>query len=507
MTGGAPSLLEARMTRLFPLVAASAAALTACAPTRIDFICLVEEPLCTLGDVLDDERPLATGVDITGVAMYQAVEKILMEDGALVDDPVRVAEGREAIFRVSVTPHADFEERTLTARLYLYQEDTLIDAAQADLDVRGPSDLADAGSTFNIAVLGTSIVAPLSWSVELVEVDDAVNAGGADGVAEWPIDGPAALETETTGPIRIYLVPVEYNGDNSGRLPDTSDTQLDTYRQYMYAHYPTTEVEIEVGEPFASSIRVSSGGGGWSELLTQVGALRSERGVDEDTYIYGAFNPADSEGAYGGGVYGLCNLAFTAADAWARACIGLGFPGGTIADTMVHEVGHAHGRNHSPCGGAAGPDPAYPHDNAIIGVRGYNLATDQFVDPTSTYDYMSYCGPTWTSDFTWEYTFLRVAAVNDLYNARAEPQPYMAAWVQSDGSIIWGEDQLLPGPPGGPRVEVELLDDKGRVLDTVDAWFNPYDHLPGGMVRLPMTDLPVDSVRIGGQTSPSRLSR
>lgn len=82
-----------------------------------------------------------------------------------------------------------------------------------------------------------------------------------------------------------------------------------------------------------------------------------------------------------------------------------GFNGGQTA--MAHEIGHACGRAHGPCGGvgtsADANYPAYePYDTpaarmASIGEFGLDITDGTVPTPTTARDYMSYCGPSWIS--------------------------------------------------------------------------------------------------------------
>ena len=66
--------------------------------------------------------------------------------------------------------------------------------------------------------------------------------------------------------------------------------------------------------------------------------------------------------------------------------------------TMAHELGHNFSLGHAPCGGALGPDPAFPTSDASIGVWGYDFRDGSLVPPWYK-DVMGYCGPIWISDF------------------------------------------------------------------------------------------------------------
>ena len=85
---------------------------------------------------------------------------------------------------------------------------------------------------------------------------------------------------------------------------------------------------------------------------------------------------------------------------------------------------------HAPCGGAAGPDPYFPYEDGSIGVSGYDKLTGNLVSP-HTADIMSYCDPTWISD----YSFTRAL------NHRMTLGPVFAAAplaAASRGLLLWG---------------------------------------------------------------------
>jgi hypothetical protein len=79
-------------------------------------------------------------------------------------------------------------------------------------------------------------------------------------------------------------------------------------------------------------------------------------------------------------------------------------------ETMVHEIGHLHGRSHIYCAGgeAAGVDPTYPYEGGITNVWGFGIRLFQFHSPTASYDFMTYCQPTWVSDWGWSKAYERV---------------------------------------------------------------------------------------------------
>ena len=125
-------------------------------------------------------------------------------------------------------------------------------------------------------------------------------------------------------------------------------------------------------------------------------------------------------------------------------------PGG---ETLAHELGHNMNLWHAPCGGATGPDPAYPHAEGAIGAWGYDFRRRALVNPSAP-DVMGYCGPgDWISDFYFG-NALR-------YRLRSERQPVAADRVAARRSLLlWGSVDA----GGSPFLEPALVVDAPAAL-------------------------------------------
>jgi hypothetical protein len=336
----------------------------------------------------------------------------------------------------------------------------------------------------------------MSFALSLHEIDGDV-LGADDGIA-WDSAVDADLTVAVGGLIEVVLLPVEYNYDGSGRLPDTSDEQIALYTDMMQGMYPAEVVTVSVGDTLPWDDRIDGDGEGWSDLLTEVADYRSRAEVPESTYFYAIFAPEPTLAEFCGAgcVLGLSNLAYSPNDTWARSSVGIGYAGKSSAETLVHEVGHAHGREHAPCGLYGQPsDPGYPHSGAEIGVWGYDIVTGTLYRPADTLDMMSYCSPIWVSDYTYEALFQRIAALAPNALSRGDAQPMQLARVTPEGDILLRSTFVQRGPPGGRPVQVDVTAASGAET-RLTGWSSPFSHLPGGMLVLPVDGEPWVAARL-----------
>jgi hypothetical protein len=225
----------------------------------------------------------------------------------------------------------------------------------------------------------------------------------------------------------------------------------------------------------------------WGNLLQAVNELRDSADESPNTYYYGMFNGEASIDAYCrfGCILGLSLLAPPNGGPYFRASIGVGFSGQYSAETLVHEVGHAHGRDHAPCG-LSDADRQYPYAGAEIGSWGYDLVDGRFYDPDVYVDMMSYCSPIWVSDYTYFNLVERIQTVSR--QPRAMPASRQTVALAADGTTLRaGRMNVLPGV--GAPVALDLYDADGRHAGVGAGSFFAYDHIEGGIVALD-EDLP-----------------
>jgi len=108
---------------------------------------------------------------------------------------------------------------------------------------------------------------------------------------------------------------------------------------------------------------------------------------------------------------------------------------------------------HAPCGGAGGPDAAFPTRDGTIGVWGFDSSDSSLVDP-GTADVMSYCLPRWISDFGFTRAFdHRLREEGEAAAASANVVRTILLWgrADADGVPFLEPAFVVDAPPTLPR--------------------------------------------------------
>ncbi len=451
-----------------------------------------------------EDPHLMQGLQVWAVEVYQTLQIPLMENGTALDAyelnaPV-VAE-RDAMIRIYVTPSGSWSARSVTAELHVGPSgvapfDPTDPGAgnaftdQATQTVSGASSESDIGSTFNLVVPASYVQLGSRWAVRLVDPSastPAVPAGTAD-TARFPTDGltTSPLHTESDdGGLSLVLVPLRYDYDGSGRLPDTSSTQLDLIEELLLAIYPTAHVQITVHAvvPWDDS-PTFTGNVDFGDINDYLSDLRVSENAPQQDYWYGLIKPDDTFSAYCGGscVTGQSYVVTAPENADFRVGSGVGFSGESSAWTLAHELGHEHGRSHAPCG-VSSYDSSYPYNGGSIGVYGLDTRPSPMLlySPFTYSDLMGYCDDRWISDYTYQALWDRMIAVNALISP-PPPRYYRFLRIAPDGAVTWGRPAALrTAQLAGQGRWIHFRDAGGTVVDTTWA---PYLRLSHGGARL-----------------------
>ena len=452
-------------------------------------------PAAPAGPIAND-GPCA--LSLTEVALYQAVKIPLAVPTASLglstaaERNADVVLGRPALIRAFATPNDEWQG-IATARLTLVSSKGTL-TFDASNDLRRASNDLQFDSTFNFQVPGSAIGEDTSWRVEMVSPASCASVA----TSRFPGTGAVELQARETGIVKVMIVPVQYDTDASGRLPDITEEQIERYRSLVMSMYPVTGVEITVREPVKTTLGVDSSNG-WEDLLDALRQLRQKDRAAADLHYYGVVNPAATFAAY-------CGKGCTAGIAYVtrdqqpslRVGVGVGFTGQFAAQTLAHELGHQHGRMHSPCN--VDGDPNYPYPKGKIGSWGFDSTAERILDPAAFSDIMGYCNPTWVSDFTYQGLLEHLALLKSRPTTQALrlEQTWNVLLVDANGKAKWGHPLTSSEAPMGAAEVARVFDERGQVVASPTVFRNSIADSGTSMVWVPTAEVGWASVTVFG---------
>jgi hypothetical protein len=453
-------------------------------------VCSVGECRAAWADGCNGEP--AHELRVREIAAYQTVKIPLASQGQPIvsaDRPVPVVQGRAALFRVFVDLGSNFSARDFAARLAIVNDGTISRYASKQRVSIASTD-AKPDSTFIFNVPGDKITGNTKYSLQLVE---CAAGSGSVSQARFPASGEAELGARKAGDLNVTILPVRTNSE----VPDTDPAALQLYREYLEAMYPVERVNFTVGKQIETNYPIN-----WTTLVEQIRAQRKADAPAADVYYYGLVKPTDTLSTY-------CKSGCTAGIGYVspakqiatRAAVGLAFGDEISANTMAHELGHNHGRNHAPCSPSkiSGVDEDYPVKDGRIDAWGYDSRKQVFYSPSSTNDLMGYCDPKWSSAYTYKALFDRVIVVNEIEGG-LPPQglpvaQYRVLIVDSDGAR-WSVPFDDQAEAFGERELAAILDINGQVVTMVDVYRTTLSEDSGSTILVPPPEPGWYSVRV-----------
>ncbi len=444
------------------------------------------------GATPEPENVPARNVRISRVEANSGVAVPIAADGEWVGGSGRNAplpKGRDTAFRIYLDVEDDaWVSRELEARLTVTQPDGR-EAMYAERgEVSEDSSLTSLQSNILLGVVAEDIQPGATFQIELYEAGgDYQSLPEASGPPLAILAGPDQIGIEPTEQsMKVLLVPIDYSFGSCDAIPTLDEAGLQPYADAMFQQNPLETLEIQVGSPLVVNDLDLSGSNGFFGLLNRMVSYRAQLGVDPNVYVYGLFdNCGACIGEGGGCLLGVApgTPGATQGEASQRAAIGVQFLSGSEVgiETFVHEIGHTQGRQHIQCPGAqsAGPDPSYPHADGGIGVWGFGVRDFSIRNASNHKDYMSYCSPTWVSDWQWSATFTRIKALTEWDQADMVPPPESTMLVgtmntNTGESQWWTEPGVVaPGDALASASTVVLLDGDVEIhvsAADVDPW-------------------------------------
>jgi hypothetical protein len=446
-------------------------------------------------------EPLVSDLRIRELSLYQTVKIPLFKDNAWVTARnASVVQGKKTLLRTFVEPLSGFRPRALRALLTLDNDGQQMQLSTEKMVTSASSD-ESASSTLDFTLDGALIGPNTQISVAIIET--SCPPQGAAGSSRIPATGLQALGAARIGKLRVVLVPVSVGG----RVPDTSETQLNRIRDELLAYYPVATAEVTAHAPITWPNALSASGSGWAELLNQIGRERQRDAPARDIYYFGLVAPTASFSEYcrGGCVLGLApQTVFVSPPD--QIGLGVGFVNANTYTTVVHEIGHAHGRAHAPCvppgGTIQSPDPRFPYTGGKIGSWGWDFRTATLMSPTRYTDVMGYCDPTWISDFNYEALATRSRNVNTAASVLITDKSTSSSWQRlilfADGRARWAGVSTTEAPTD--TSSARAFDAAGNDLGEVQVARVPLSHSDDAFMYVPEPDPSWARLELGDRT-------
>ena len=391
-----------------------------------------------------------TNLDIAAMYLVQSVQQL--------DGRVPLVADRAAVARVFVRgSRAGLAAATVRVRIVQNASviGTFTGTATPTLAVDEACCSANISIPLSLIRPGISVLADVDPTNTVTESNENDNA--------FPLSGtPQALNVVAVPPFNVRFVPVQQN--RNGPLGVAQASILGVFQ----SAWPLSAINATVRTPLVIDYVIGSQNfDDWIRLVRDVEIARQTEG--STSFYYGLVRTRGTSG-----VLGLAN------GIPARTAIGVdeGSDFGPTESrlTFAHEMGHTLGLRHAPCGGAAGPDPAYPFADGRTGVYGMDTFNGNVIKLPNATDLMTYCPNQWVSAYNYRKVLdFRQANPNGA-GVRAPTDVLMISGSVSRSSVALDPVFSVTAPAVANdetgRMIVEGFDDSDRRLFSYR--FSPY---------------------------------
>ena len=329
--------------------------------------------------------------------------------------PVPLVAGEKALLRVFVTAASPTTAGIPPVRARFYLDGAEIHVA--DIPARAasiPTEIheGDLSRSANAEIPGGIVQPGLEM---VVEIDPAgtLDDPGLRVARRIPETGRLAVDVREMPALDLTVIPFLWIDDPHWEAVETVEAmEADPEGHELLWHtrtlLPIGDLEVTAHTPVLTSVSYDE----WYPILDQTEAIRAIEGGSG--HYMGTMSRPGREGQAG------------------RALRpGRVFISRLNPTTMAHELGHNLSLYHAPCGGAGGPDPAFPNPDGSIGDWGYDFRHGgALVSPRAT-DLMSYC-----EEWIGEYHFANALRFR-LFDEGPSPAANLAA-QEAESLLLWG---------------------------------------------------------------------
>jgi hypothetical protein len=196
----------------------------------------------------DAPVPLATDVAIERIWALQAVSVPLADEGAPLTSETPIVAGRELTLRVFLAPST--APKPVAIEVVIEPEGKLPWTISVDWTAGAAGVDGDLTSTPRVVIPPALVTPGMRYAVRVIDEGAPLVGPGEAQASRFPTDGSrASLGVVPVPVLPITIVPLRWDADGSGRLPDTSPAALEVMRALLLAQYPLHEVQLTVHEP------------------------------------------------------------------------------------------------------------------------------------------------------------------------------------------------------------------------------------------------------------------
>lgn len=389
-------------------------------------------------------RPPTLNISVEGAYITQSTQRF--------DGSVPLIAGRDAFLRVFLKAN-ELNSATPRVRVRLYRAGALV--LTSVIDAPGPAVGTMVRETttpdsWGMSIPGALVTGGFSFLVDADPDNTVRETSEADNT--WPASGsPATPDVRSVPPAELRFVPIATSVNSL--VGNVNDARLPELLALTLRMFPISAYSADVRAVFTTNApALQANGDSWVTIINELNALRIAEGTSRH-YIGILKTP------YSGGVVGIGFLPGKTALSWDAGS-------GAASSTIAHELGHNWGRAHAPCGNPGGRDASYPYPNGTIGVYGFDLVARVVMD-AGMRDVMSYCSPSWVSD----YTYLGIMGFRGTTTASVSSsvQSTLMIWGRSENGQLTLEPAFmtdtrpsLPVRAGSHRIDG--LDASGAVV-------------------------------------------
>lgn len=462
----------------------------------------------------------ALGVSITSVEINQGTGVEIFRDGQPVTVDERNAKlirNRDTLVRVHhvIDDPAAWIPRELTGILHIAPPDGEELVRTRTFMVEADSDPRKLGTSFYFSLLADEALPGTTIWLELRETDGSLDVSslspGLSSTSVLSFDFEQdALE------LRVVLVPVRYEYLDPPREPDITDEDLALFHDYLLQQNPVQTVDLQIrAEPLVRTQQLTNLG----SMLGPTREAKLADGAGANVYYHALVDVGGPSVDQVAGIAMLTNASQEDSGDRVAATVYYKhvdvpdedeedqtpkiFPPVASARTFVHEVGHNQGFSHVACpnANAAGPDPEYPHTDGKIGAYGFGIRDFHIYTPSASHDYMTYCGNSWVSDWTWNKAFTRIQILtswdNQSANAAQVLTPVLVGLRSADGYEEWSVSMDVAGSNLGPSAQQIEYSIDGQLASSVPARVDLLSDDATVMITAP---LPIPLAELDGVT-------